>query len=255
MGVELKKQCDVCCNQTDPEEEIFNADTKDCKNNFRSLPIKAFNKGSFMSSPTGDYSSYHASINKGLLFPDNSPSTIVTTLTSPLIYEKMIGNERLHQILEPLTSLTNKVLFEIMSLLLLNVRNLYFGATPYYNDVYNYFTDCLSELENKKIIDDLNRSDLGFYTKVKYHLLYVIELLVELYQYFRYQRSNGKEPYNEFFWDNIKDHSAYMKAKIIDIQKVIEDISNFMVENKLKGTSECVDIHITTNKFNVSIAQ
>ncbi len=147
----------------------------------------------------------------------------------------MLNGERLHHILEPLTSFKNKSLFFFLYMLLEKIKNSDGSSNQYYTNynVFNSFEEIYSDLVNKKII----------------------ELLIELHHFLQYQLSKGKEPYNEFYWVFIKNSNAYMKAKIIDIQKIIEDLNTFLNENKMKSSDSFVDIHITTNKFNVQLEQ
>ena len=166
----------------------------------------------------------------------------------------MNKGERLHQILEPLTSFINKNLLELVNLLLIKITDLN-NHSSIKNAVYNLFEKNYKELISCKIIDNLASSDLGYFTKIKFNLIYIIEIIAELYHYFSYQLNNGKEPYNVFYWDYIKNHISYMKEKVNDLLKCIKDMNNFIVENKSKNMNNSVDIHITATNFNIQMEQ
>ena len=166
----------------------------------------------------------------------------------------MIKGERLHLILEPLASFLNKNLYEIVKELLIKIIELKNGSFIK-NNVYTLFEKTYKDLINTKIIENLTKSELGYFTKIKFKLLYVIENLAELYHYFNYHLNNGKEPYNVDYWEYIKNSVSYMKEKINDLQKCIEDMNNFMVDNKIKNLNHSVDIHIITSNYNIQMEQ
>ena len=99
------------------------------------------------------------------------------------------------------------------------------------------------------------RYDLGFYTKVKFNLIYVIEIITEIYHYFKYHNSNGMSPYNIHYWEFVKNTVIYMNEKIKDLQKTLEETYNFIYENKIKNINQSLNIHITTNNFNIQMEQ
>ena len=240
MGADIQKECEDCCT-FDPnlETEV----KKDHTHLLKSVPNS--NGGDIMNEST---------TKNNLTFIDNNVQNAILIITNPKIYQKMLKGERLHLILEPLTSFLNKNLFEIVSQLLIKITELQ-KSSYIKNNVYILFEKTYKDLINNKIIDNLSKADLGYFTKIKFHLLYVIEILAELYHYFNYHLSDGKEPYNVHYWEFIKNSVSYMKDKIHDFQKCIEDINNFIVENKIKNLSHSVDIHIITSNFNIQMEQ
>ena len=46
-----------------------------------------------------------------------------------------------------------------------------------------------------------------------------------------------------------------MKEKIKDLNDTLEETYNFIYENKLKNPNHMVNIHITTNDFNLQMDQ
>ena len=240
MGSDIQKECDDCCRydyQDDSELE------KDRAYILRGPPKKNGGEVTVQSNHIND-----------LTFIDNNAKVASIIITNPKIYEKMNKGERLHQILEPLTSFINKNLLELVNLLLIKITELN-NHSSLKNEVYNLFEKNYKELISCKIIDNLTSSDLGYFTKIKFNLIYIIEIIAELYHYFSYQLNNGTEPYNVFYWDYIKNPISYMKEKVNDLLKCIKDMNNYVVENKSKNMNNSVDIHITANNFNIQMEQ
>lgn len=240
MGSDIEKECQDCCNFNCSEEQEVNKSKAQMQKS-----ISETSNGISLKDrlPTND-----------IAFSNNNPYTASLIITSPKVYERMLKNERLHQIIEPLASFTNKNLFEIAYQLLTKVVELQRNSNKK-NSVYILFEKIYKDLVNEKIIDNMNKSDLGYFTKIKYNLLYIIEIIAEIYHYFGYHISQGRKPYNIYYWEYIKNPSTYMKEKVVDLKKSIEDINNFITENKLKNLNKSIDIHITTNNFNITMEQ
>ena len=235
----MQKECQDCCKFDHSEENEVNNDRGSILKASRNINGGDFNQ----TTSTNEIS-----------FIDNNPFAASLTIVNPKTYEKLKKGERLHQIIEPMTSFTNKNLFEIVKQLLAKVVELH-RSSPQKNSVYTLFEKCYRDLINKKIIENLNKSNLGYFTKIKFNLLYIIEIISELYHYLGYHLSNGREPYNIYYWDYIKNPVSYMKDRIKELEKYIKDINNFVIENKLKNLNHSVDIHITTNNFNIQMEQ
>ena len=240
MGSDIEKECQDCCNFNCSEEKEINKS--------KAQMLKS------VSETSNGISLKKRPLSTGITFSNNNPYSASLIITNPQIYARMLKNERLHQIIEPLTSFTNKNLFEIVYQLLMKVVELQRDSNKK-NSVYILFEKIYKDLVNGKIIDNMSKSDLGYFTKIKYNLLYIIEIIAEIYHYFGYQISQGKEPYNINYWEYIKNPSTYIKEKIVDLKKSIEDINNFITENKLKNLNKSIDIHITTNNFNIIMEQ
>ena len=188
---------------------------------------------------------------KDLMFIENSIDKAVLIITNPKLYEKMLKGEKLHYILEPLTSFSNNNLFGIIKNLFIKIEELKNEK----NSVYLNFEKVYKDLVNKGIIENMSRFDLGFFTKVKFNLIYIIEIITEIYHYFKYHISDGMSPYNIHFWEFVKNTVVYINEKIKDMQKTLEETYNFIYENKIKNINNSVNIHITTNNFNVQMDQ
>ena len=239
MGSDIEKECQDCCNYNCSEEQEL------MKSKAQVLSASEISNGiSLKKKPSAN----------NITFNNNNPYSASLIITNPQIYERMLKNERLHQIIEPLTSFTNKNLFEIVYQLLMKVVELQRNSNNK-NSVYILFEKIYKDLVNGKIIDNMSKADLGYFTKIKYNLLYIIEIIAEIYHYFGYHISQGKEPYNINYWEYIKNPSTYIKEKIVDLKKSIEDINNFITENKLKNLNKSIDIHITTDNFNIIMEQ
>ena len=113
------------------------------------------------------------------------------------IYDKMIKGERLHNILEPLISYSNNILFELLLSILIKIN----------------------------IEED---------SRIKYNLLDVIESVVELFHFFKFKILNEQEPYNKCYWEKYKDYINYMEQKINEIKNGIINIYLSLGDNKLK---------------------
>ena len=240
MGSDIEKECKDCCNFNCSEEQEINKS--------KAQMLKS------VSETSNGISLRKRPSTNDITFSNNNPYSASLIITNPQIYERMLKNERLHQIIEPLTSFTNKNLFEIVYQLLMKVVELQRNSNNK-NSVYILFENIYKDLVNGKIIDNMSKADLGYFTKIKYNLLYIIEIIAEIYHYFGYHISQGKEPYNINYWEYIKNPSTYIKEKIVDLKKSIEDINNFITENKLKNLNKSIDIHITTDNFNIIMEQ
>jgi hypothetical protein len=240
MGSEIQKECQDCCNFEENQET-------EAKNE-RSVILKSakkINGGEFEKESLAE---------NNLTFIDNNVYIATQIITNPKFYQKMIKGERIHQILEPLTSFLNKNLFEIVNKLLFKITELYKGSSPK-NNVYVLFEKTYKDLINRKIIENLSNSNMGYFTKIKFNLLFAIEIIAELYHYFNYHFSNEREPYNINYWEYIKNPVSYMKDKILDLQKILENISNFIVNNRLQNLNHSINIHINTSKFDIQMEQ
>ena len=239
MGSEIQKECEECC--TFDEREITNLK----KENLNILKnAKKINGGNVINEPQ---------INE-LTFVDNNSYTATLIITNPKIYEKMNKGERLHQIIEPLISFSNKNLFEILNNLLNKIIELQKNLS-FKNNVYVLFEKTYRDLINNKVIDNMIKSDLGYYSKIKFNLLYTIEIIAELFHYFNFHLSNENAPYNINYWEYVKNPVSYMKEKIYDFRKCIEDMNKFIIETKTKNLNHSVDIHITSSNFNIQMEQ
>ena len=152
------------------------------------------------------------------------------------IYDKMIKGERLHNILEPLISYSNNILFELLLSILIKIKDVFkegFFDENSVIDLYNKFIRIFQELNNKNIFDDI-KINIEEDSRIKYNLLDVIESVVELFHFFKFKILNEQEPYNKCYWEKYKDYINYMEQKINEIKNGIINIYLSIGDNKLK---------------------
>ena len=235
MGAEFQNKCEECMNCSNVDEVEFK------KNN-------SYNNTKLKSARINQ----HKNHDKDLTFLDNNTEKAVLILTNSKLYEKMLKGEKLHSILEPLTSFSNNNLIIIIQKLFSEIEQI---KKDEKNSVCIFYEKIYNDIINKEIIDNLIKYDLGFYTKVKFNLIYIIEIITEIYHYFIYHISDGINPYNLHYWDFVKDTVNYIKEKIKDLNDTLVETYNFIYENKLKNPNNTVNIHITTNEFNLQMDQ
>ena len=232
MGTEFQNKCEECMNCSNIDEIEFK---KNNSNNLKSARIPQ-----------------QKNYDNDLTFLENNTEKAVLIITNPKLYEKMLKGEKLHIILEPLISFTNNNLFIIINKLFYEIEQI---KKDNKNTVCIFYERAYGDIINKGIIDNMIKFDLGFYTKVKFSLIYIIEIITEIYHYFIYHISDGISPYNKHYWDFVKDTVNYMKEKIKDLIDSLEETYNFINENKLKNPNHAINIHITTNDFNLQMDQ
>ena len=157
-------------------------------------------------------------------------------LISYQLYNKMINGERLHNILEPLTSYNNNILYELILAILIKIRDIYnneFYDESEVGDLHQHFVKVYQELNNKNILDDI-KNNIEEGSRLKYNLLDIIETCVELYHFFKYKIYNGKEPYDKFYWEQYKNCIDFMKSKINEIKNGLNNMNLSLGDNKLK---------------------
>ena len=232
MGTEFQNKCEECLNCSNINEIEFK---KNNSNNLKSARIPQ-----------------QKNYDNDLTFLENNTEKAVLIITNPKLYEKMLKGEKLHIILEPLISFTNNNLFIIINKLFYEIEQI---KKDDKNTVCIFYERAYGDIINKGIIDNMIKFDLGFYTKVKFSLIYIIEIITEIYHYFIYHISDGISPYNKHYWDFVKNTVNYMKEKIKDLSESLEETYNFINENKLKNPNHAINIHITTNDFNLQMDQ
>ena len=232
--------CEDCSLDSKPEEIDFKKENYD---NLKSGLSQNLNKYRLFSGKK---------ILNDLVFIDNNTEKAVLIITNQKLYERMTKGEKLHLILEALTSFSNNNLFLIIKKLLIKIEELKRNEK---NTVYLNFEKAYKDLINKGIIENMTNYDLGFYTKVKFNLIYIIEIITEIYHYFKYHMSNGMSPYNIHYWDFVKNTVTYMNEKIKDFIHTLEETHNFIHENRLKNNNHSVNIHIVTTDFNFQMDQ
>ena len=168
MGNVICGQCEACCGKCSQEyikennpilikkETIFTN-----KNQYKYgkkilLASQASNINLFSSSPITDKTE-KTDLSMSV---DNSPIKsfnndllmTIYNLISYQLYNKMINGERLHNILEPLTSYNNNKLYELILAILIKIRDIYineFCDESEIGDLHQYFVKVYQELNNK----------------------------------------------------------------------------------------------------------
>ena len=157
MGAEFQNKCEECINCSNVDEVEFK------KNN-------SYNNTKLKSARINQ----HKNHDKDLTFLDNNTEKAVLILTNSKLYEKMLKGEKLHSILEPLTSFSNNNLIIIIQKLFSEIEQI---KKDEKNSVCIFYEKIYNDIINKEIIDNLIKYDLGFYTKVKFNLIYIIEII------------------------------------------------------------------------------
>ena len=238
MGADIEEECQECCRfNSNLESEIIKNNSKIDKNVKNGGEI--INNNPYME----------------LTFINNNSSNAVLILINPKIYYNMNSGETLHQILEPLIPFNNNILFEIMIKLFDYINKFKNNFNFRKNEVFDLYNKIYHEILDNKIIDNMIKSELGYFTKIKFNLLEIIEIETELYHFLSFSQRILNEPYNINYWDFIKNPNIYMKKKLIVMKQIIENINSFVTENKLKNLNHSLDIHITSNSFNIQIEQ
>ena len=172
--------------------------------------------------------------------PINTYKNEILILQSNLInfpiYDKMIKGERLHNILEPLTSYSNNILFELLLSILTKIKEVFKEAFFDENsviDLYHKYIGIFQELKNKNIFEDI-KINIEEESRIKFNLLDIIESVVELFHFFKFKILNDQEPYNKCYWEKYKNYINYMEQKMNEIKNGIININLSLGDNKLK---------------------
>ena len=241
MGVLLTCKCETCI--VNKEQEM--------KDNLsqKVIPIsKKYQKGNILISSTTNINI----INKSYDLEKRDLSTsfddsikrdsndninhLLNILISEQFYEKLIKGERLHNLLEFLYGYNNNILFSLLSLFLIKIKNIL------NNSIYldyriielhqNFMKIHLYLLENNILIEI--KDNIEEDSRIKYNLIDIIQSCVEIYHFFCYTIFNERKPYNVFYWDKYKNYYDYIEQKINEIKNGIININLSIGDNKLK---------------------
>ena len=222
MGQNYIKECkNICslprfpsndiCEFSKEEEEILNKNIK----NKRNKNINKKNKKYIIISPQR-----LLTISKPIYFIDNDVGVALNLLISSIIYEKMLNNESLNEILNPLQIFTNENLFEIIESLIIIINELI--VYDHNQKLHDLFYDILKEIIGTKL--NGNNITLENDVNVNNILMNIVENLVEIYHYFKYDTAKEKYPYKFFFWNNQINIIEYIKENINDIKNNLNKI-------------------------------
>jgi hypothetical protein len=157
----------------------------------------------------------NSSARKRLQFLENDSSVAVNELTGTVIYIKMISGESLSLITNELSSYEVLPLIEIVVKLFTVTR-----ALMCKEDVMNLMNNYINSLE--QIINETDNLYLQTknYINVEYRndILAIICDLTEVFHFFKYNISCGKEPYIEYYWSTYQNVEGHIKEKIRAIQ-------------------------------------
>lgn len=162
------------------------------------------------------------SARRRLHFLENDSSVAVNELTSPVIYTKLISGESLSLIINELSSYELTPLLEIVVKLFTATRSLMCKEDVvnlmlnYTNSLEQVITAMQTEfLQNKKYLNIEYRNDI----------LAIICDLTEMFHFFKYNISAGKEPYTDYYWTPYQNVEAHIKEKIRSIQHTVINVN------------------------------
>ena len=162
---------------------------------------------------------------------------LLNVLISEQFYEKLIKGERLHNLLEFLYSYKNNILFCLLQIILIKIKNIFNETTITIENptkqIHKNFVKIYLDLLADNILIEM-RQNIEEDSRIKYNLIDVIESCTEIYHFFCFKIFKQKKPYNNCYWDKYKDYYIYMVQKINEIKNGINNINLSIGDNKLK---------------------
>ena len=163
-----------------------------------------------------------SSARKRLQFLENDSSVAVNELTGAVIYIKMVLGESLSLITNELSSYEVLPLIEIVVKLFTVTRTLMCKE-----DVVNLMNNYINSLD--QIINETESLFIKTknYINIEYKndILSTICDLTEVFHFFKYNISCGKEPYIEYYWNTYQNVEGHIKEKIRSIQTSIINVN------------------------------
>ena len=163
-----------------------------------------------------------SSTRKRLQFLENDSSVAVNELTGTVIYLKMVSGGSLSLMINELSAYEMLPLIEIVVKL--------FGVTRELmcrDDVTNLMDNYVNSLE--QVIGEMEHVYMKGkkYLNVEYRndILGIICDLTEVYHFFKYNISAGKEPYIEYYWSSYQNVEGHIKEKIREIQSCVINVN------------------------------
>ena len=167
---------------------------------------------------------------------NNNIIPILNSLMSEKFYSKLISGESFHNLLEFLYSYNNKILFNILQVFLIKIKNILNDTLCIeysIKNLQNNFLIIYNDLNNNNILDDI-KENMEEDSRIKYYLIDVIESCTEIYHFFWKKIFGKKNNYLVFYWDKYKNYYDYIEQKIKDIKNCISNINLSLGVNKLK---------------------
>jgi hypothetical protein len=159
---------------------------------------------------------------KRLQFLENDSSVAVNELTGSVIYLKLVLGESLSLIINELSAYEVLPLIEVVVKLFSVTKELMCK-----DDVVNLMDNYVNSLE--QVVGEMEQLFMKGknYLNVEYRndILGIICDLTEVYHFFKYNISGGKEPYIEYYWSKYQNVEGHVKEKIREIQSCVINVN------------------------------
>lgn len=224
----------ACCSFNRDQSNSYHSDSgNQIENKPKSKPHYASPRPSYMhyNKPFESTSiSLSETLKKKLQFLENDSAIAVNELTSPIIYAKMLMGESLSLIINVISSYEVMVLIEIIVKTYAVTKKLMCkeDLVNLHDNYVNSMEPIVNEMEKKFI-----EGKMYIENEYKNDLLGMICDLVEVFHFFKYNISGGKDPYIEFYWMKYQNVEGHIKEKIREMQGCLIDINK-----KAKGGNE-----------------
>ena len=164
-----------------------------------------------------------SSTRKRLQFLENDSSVAVNELTGTVIYLKMVSGESLSLIINELSAYEMLPLIEVV-VKLFEVTRVLMCKEDVVNLMNNY-VNSLEQVVNET--EQLYMKGKKKYLNIEHRndLLGTICDLTEVYHFFKYNISGGKEPYIEYYWNGYQNVEGHIKEKIREIQSSVINVN------------------------------
>ena len=241
MGSILSCNCKICL--IDKEKEINDNQSQ------KVIPIsQKYSRGNSLTSSTTSINKINKSFNteKNDISMSSEDSIkrsskeniihLLNNLISEQFYEKLINGERLHNLLEFLYTYNNNILFCLLEIFLIKIKNIFNEVVNIENlmkKIHQNYMKMYLYLLADNILDEI-RENIEEDSRIKYNLIDVIESCTEIYHFFCFEIFKQKRIYKKFYWDKYKNFYNYIEQKITEVKDGIININLSIGDNKLK---------------------
>jgi hypothetical protein len=146
----------------------------------------------------------------------------IPSLTGSVIYLKLVLGESLSLIINELSAYEVLPLIEVVVKLFSVTKELMCK-----DDVVNLMDNYVNSLE--QVVGEMEQLFMKGknYLSVEYRndILGIICDLTEVYHFFKYNISGGKEPYIEYYWSKYQNVEGHVKEKIREIQSCVINVN------------------------------